>query len=90
MAEARGLAGDTLERTSRLTAKIDNNAIADGFQLYLHNFIVSDAGEWVVVQQGMNPANGLARRYHWHSATVRDFTCRPAQRDCRDSIRARL
>jgi hypothetical protein len=64
-------------RTSRLTAKIDNNAIADGFQLYLHTFIVSDAGEWAVVQQGMNPANGLARRYHWHSATVRDFTCEP-------------
>jgi hypothetical protein len=77
VAEARGLAGDGLERTSRLTAKIDNNAIADGFQLYLHNFVVSDAGEWVVVQQGMNPANGLARRYHWHSATVRDFTCEP-------------
>ena len=77
VAEARGLAGDSLERTSRLTAKIDNNAIADGFQLYLHNFVVSDAGEWAVVQQGMNPANGLARRYHWHSATVRDFTCDP-------------
>jgi uncharacterized protein len=77
VAEARGLAGDSLERTSRLTAKIDNNAIADGFQLYLHSFIVSDAGEWAVVQQGMNPANGLARRYHWHSATVKDFTCDP-------------
>jgi len=77
VAEARGLAGDALERTSRLTAKIDNNAIADGFQLYLHNFVVSDTGEWAVVQQGMNPANGLARRYHWHSATVRDFTCDP-------------
>jgi hypothetical protein len=25
----------------------------------------------------MNPANGLARRYHWHSASVRDFTCEP-------------
>jgi uncharacterized protein len=77
VANAAGLAGDALVRTSRLTAKIDNNAIADGFQLYLHTFIVSDAGEWAVVQQGMNPANGLARRYHWHSATVRDFTCDP-------------
>src|ERR1700676_168804 len=72
-----GLAGEPLVRTSRLTAKIDNNAIADGFQLYRHSFIVSDAGEWAVVQQGMNPGNGLARRYHWHSATVRDFTCDP-------------
>lgn len=77
VANAAGLAGDTLVRTSRLTAKIDNNAIADGFQLYLHTFIVNDAGEWAVVQQGMNPGNGLARRYHWHSATVRDFTCDP-------------
>jgi uncharacterized protein len=77
VANAAGLAGDALVRTSRLTAKIDNNAIADGFQLYLHSFIVSDAGEWAVVQQGMNPGNGLARRYHWHSASVRDFTCDP-------------
>src|ERR1700733_5433153 len=77
LANAAGLAGDALVRTSRLTAKIDNNAIADGFQLYLHTFIVSDAGEWAVVQQGMNPGNGLARRYHWHSASVKDFTCAP-------------
>ena len=77
VANAVGLSGETLVRTSRLTAKIDNNAIADGFQLYLRTFIVSDAGEWTVVQQGMNPANGLARRYHWHSASVRDFTCEP-------------
>jgi hypothetical protein len=77
VAEASGLAGDELVRTSKLTAKIDNNAIADGFQLYLHTFIVSDSGEWAVVQQGMNGENGLARRYHWHSATVRDFTSDP-------------
>jgi hypothetical protein len=77
VAEASGLAGDTLVRTSRLTAKIDNNAIGDGYQLYLHTFIVSDSGEWAVVQQGMNAGNGLARRYHWHSASVRDFTSEP-------------
>lgn len=72
-----GLDGDALARSSRLTAKIDNNAIADGFQLYLHSFIVSKEGDWVVVQQGMNDATGLARRYHWHSATVRDFVSEP-------------
>jgi len=60
-----------------LTAKVDNNAIADGFQIYLHSFIVTAAGDWAVVQQGMNPASGLARRYHWHSAAVRDFTLDP-------------
>ncbi len=69
--------GDQLVRTSRLTAKIDNNAIADGFQLYLHSFIVSPSGEWTVVQQGMNDANSMARRYHWHSAWVADFTSAP-------------
>jgi hypothetical protein len=77
VADRVGLNGDELARTSQLTAKIDNNAIADGFQLYLHSFVVSKAGEWTVVQQGMNDATGLARRYHWHSATVRDFTSEP-------------
>jgi len=69
--------GEALVRASRLTAKIDNNAIADGFQLYLHAFIVNTEGEWVVVQQGMNGPAGLARRYHWHSKAVRDFTSEP-------------
>jgi uncharacterized protein len=77
IAERTGLNGEALVRNSRLTARIDNNAIADGFQLYLHTFILSAAGEWAVVQQGMNGAGGLARRYHWHSPSVRDFTCQP-------------
>ena len=64
-------------RASRLTAKMDNNAIGDGFQIYLHNFVLTPTGEWAVVQQGMNEATKLARRYHWHSATVRDFVCEP-------------
>ncbi|WP_158792018.1 DUF763 domain-containing protein [Granulicella sp. L60] len=72
-----GLDGDALARTSRLTARVDNNAVVDGFQLYLHSFVVTQSGEWAVVQQGMNSANHLARRYHWHSATVRDFVSDP-------------
>ena len=72
-----GLDGDALARTSRLTARIDNNAVADGFQLYLHSFVVTQSGEWAVVQQGMNPDSHLARRYHWHSASVRDFVSAP-------------
>ena len=75
--ERTGVDGAQLARKSRLTARIDNNAIVDGFQLYLHSFLVTRSGEWVVVQQGMNPISRLARRYHWHSATVRDFTCQP-------------
>jgi uncharacterized protein len=72
-----GLDGERLARTSRLTARVDNNAVADGFQLYLHSFVVTRSGEWTVVQQGMNPLNHTARRYHWHSATVRDFVTDP-------------
>jgi len=77
LSDRRGFDGEALVRTSRLTARIDNNAIADGFQIYLHSFIVTAEGEWAVVQQGMNESSGLARRYHWHSATVRDFTVEP-------------
>jgi hypothetical protein len=77
IAERTGLDGDALVRTSRLAAKVDNNAIADGFQIYLHGFFLTKNGEWSIVQQGMNEQSRLARRYHWHSATVRDFTCEP-------------
>jgi len=77
IAEHKGLDAEGLVRTSRLTARIDNNAIADGFQIYLHSFVVTDAGEWAVVQQGLNERNGMARRYHWHSASVKDFVVEP-------------
>jgi uncharacterized protein len=77
IADRQGLDGSALVRTSRLTAKIDNNAIGDGFQIYLHGFVVTKAGDWAVVQQGLNEQTGLARRYHWHSASVRDFTSEP-------------
>src|SRR5258707_7707409 len=76
-AERTGLNGDSLVRASRLAARVDNNAIADGFQLYLHGFVVTGRGEWTIVQQGMNGSSGLARRYHWHSATVKDFINEP-------------
>jgi hypothetical protein len=77
IADMRGFDGDALVRASRLAARVDNNAIADGFQIYLHAFIVTEEGEWAIVQQGMNERSRLARRYHWHSPTVRDFTCEP-------------
>jgi hypothetical protein len=76
-AERDGLDSASLIRASRLTARVDNNAVADGFQIYLHSFVLTKAGEWAVVQQGMNETNRLARRYHWHSATVRDFVVEP-------------
>lgn len=71
------LNADALVSTSRLTARIDNNAIVDGFQIYLHTFVLTRAGEWAVVQQGLNEETKTARRYHWHSASVRDFVIEP-------------
>src|SRR5258705_2831887 len=77
IAERRGFDGEALVRNSPPPARIDNNAIADGFQIYLHSFIVTSNGEWAVVQQGLNDRSGMARRYHWHSAAVRDFVAEP-------------
>jgi hypothetical protein len=77
VADQHGLDGEALVRHSRLTARVDNNAIGDGFQIYLHTFVVTRDGEWAVVQQGMNEGSRMARRYHWHSPSVRSFTEAP-------------
>ena len=71
---------DDLVYLSRLTAKIDNNAIQDGFQLYHHNFFFTLNGSWAVVQQGMNER--FARRYHWHSVQVQSFIRDPHAAIC--------
>jgi hypothetical protein len=72
-----GIDGDGLTRASRLVAKVDSAAVQDGFDLYLHGFIVTADGKWTVVQQGMNGDKRQARRYHWHSATLKDFVDEP-------------
>ena len=72
-----GLPGESLVRSSRLSAKVDNTAVQDGFQIYLHCFILSDEGNWTVVQQGLSDQRGIARRYHWHSERVRSFVEEP-------------
>ena len=72
-----GLDGNELVRNSKLVAKVDNNAIQDGFQLYQHNFIVTKNGNWAVVQQGMNVNEKKARRYHWCSSDLRSFVEEP-------------
>lgn len=77
IAELTGLNGDELVKASKLSAKVDNTAIQDGYQLYLHNFILSSSGHWTVVQQGMSDANGTARRYHWHSENLKSFIDEP-------------
>jgi hypothetical protein len=75
--ERTGLNGDELIRSSRLTAKVDNTAIHDGFQIYLHTFIATNKGEWAVIQQGMNDMSGMARRYHWHSSQLKSYLEEP-------------
>jgi len=77
IADSTGLNGDKLVRCSKLSAKVDNSAIQDGFQLYTHNFIVSNTGEWTVIQQGMRTTDKLARRYHWHSENLQSFVEEP-------------
>lgn len=77
IADKTGLNGNHLVHQSRLSAKVDNTAIQDGFQLYLHSFVLSKEGNWVVVQQGMNPDERMARRYHWHSPSIQSFIEEP-------------
>lgn len=75
--ERIGLDATALARASRLVAKIDSAAVQDGFDLYLHSFVVTATGEWCVVQQGLNDARGEARRYHWLSENLQSFLDSP-------------
>jgi uncharacterized protein len=75
--ERVGFDGAGLAQASRLVAKVDSAAIQDGFDLYLHGFIVTDDGQWVVVQQGMNGGIRQARRYHWLSEGLKSFVEEP-------------
>ncbi|MFK8104826.1 MAG: DUF763 domain-containing protein [Saprospiraceae bacterium] len=82
--EITGLDGDYLSRCSKLAAKVDNTAIQDGFQLYLHSFVISDEGDWSVIQQGMKANSSLARRYHWNSDHIESFIKEPHTAICGD------
>jgi uncharacterized protein len=75
--EKTGFDGLALAKASRLVAKVDSAAVQDGFDLYLHGFIVTDEGRWVVVQQGMNGDRKQARRYHWLSEGLKSFIEEP-------------
>lgn len=82
IADLTGLDGDSLVHSSRLSAKVDNTAVQDGFQLYLHSFILSKDGDWAVVQQGMSDVHSTARRYHWHSENLKSFIEEPHAAVC--------
>ncbi len=75
--ERVGFDGAALAERSRLVAKVDSAAVQDGFDLYLHGFIVTDEGHWAVVQQGMNGERRQARRYHWLSEGLKSFVDEP-------------
>ncbi|MCK4453493.1 DUF763 domain-containing protein [candidate division WOR-3 bacterium] len=67
---------------SKLSAKVDNTCVQDGYNLYHHMFIFTKDGNWSVIQQGMNPENHIARRYHWLSSNVKSYTCEPHTAIC--------
>jgi hypothetical protein len=71
--EVAGLDDENLVYASRMAAKVDSSALQDGYQIYHHCFFFDDTGRWGVVQQGMNPKNGSARRYHWLSSQMEDY-----------------
>ncbi len=70
--EAFGIDGEPLVRASKLAAKVDSAAVQDGYEVYQHTFVLTAGGSWTVVQQGMNKANRMARRYHWHTTGTFD------------------
>ena len=78
--EALGLSTgkiNELRYASRMSAKIDNSALQDGYQLYHHAFFLTEDGRWAVIQQGMDIADRTARRYHWLSENLKDFVVEP-------------
>jgi hypothetical protein len=72
----------SLVYASRMSAKVDNSALQDGYQLYHHSFFFTKDGSWAVIQQGMNETNHYARRYHWLGEKVSDFVCEPEAAIC--------
>jgi hypothetical protein len=68
---------DNLVYNSRMSAKVDNSLVQDGYQIYHHSLIFSKSGSWAVVQQGMKTADASARRYHWFSENIQDLVCEP-------------
>ena len=71
---------------SRISAKVDNSAVQDGYQLYHHSFVFTEKGQWCIVQQGMSDETSMARRYHWLSDNVRDYVNEPHAAICCDTV----
>jgi len=75
---------------SRMSAKVDSTCIQNGYTLYHHSFIFTREGDFCVIQQGMNPLTGYARRYHWLSEEIESFICEPHKAICCDERRSAL
>lgn len=88
--EKTGQGASNLVYASRMSAKVDNAAVQDGYSLYHHNLIFSKSGLWTVIQQGMNTNNKMSRRYHWLSDEVEDYVCEPHIGICCDSRHNRI
>jgi len=71
---------------SRISAKVDNSAVQDGYRLYHHSFVFTEKGQWCIVQQGMSDETSMARRYHWLSDNVRDYVNEPHAAICCDTV----
>jgi len=84
--ERLGRDPEPLVYASRISAKVDNSAVQDGYQLYHHSFVFTDKGQWCIVQQGMSDATSMARRYHWLSDNVRDYVNEPHAAICCDTV----
>ncbi len=84
-AETLSIDPTPLVYSSKIAAKVDNTCIQDGYALYHHMFVFTKSGQWSVIQQGMNPLNRTARRYHWLSTQVRSYVCEPHTAVCCDT-----
>ena len=83
--EGIGRDPEPLVYASRISAKVDNSAIQDGYQLYHHSFVFTAKGQWCIVQQGMSDATSMARRYHWLSDNVSSYVSEPHAAICCDA-----
>jgi uncharacterized protein len=88
--ERTGYDAAPLIYASRISAKVDNSAVQDGYQLYHHSFFFTSRGEWCIVQQGMNDESGMARRYHWLSDDLASYVNEPHTAICGEANLATL
>ncbi len=80
---------EMLKKASRLSAKVDNAVLQDGYSLYHHVIVITEKGTWTVIQQGMNANAKYARRYHWIYG-IKSFVNEPHQGIIGDRIENRV